>query len=695
MYTVAAFTRAAPYDTRGLMRHHAIKLLTFFITALCVSAANLTTSMIATVRTSGCARPASVNTLLPGDPIAYVFFAVSGAAVNDQPKVEVYGPSGELLRTSNFSRMTQAGAFCFWDTNELSGSLFAGKLGRYKVKGYWNDDNIFTLNFWIQNPGLTMDQKMFDFQVVASLYAKRYAPYEWKKQLFQYDALNLQPWLEKVSATQDDMGYLDLLVQYVAALNDTHCTYRIPATLSADLGLRVDLYWDENHTKSAVLIDQINRSLLSATTYPFQVGDELVSVDGTPSAELIEQYKKYISAASVDSAVRRAASYLTLRRQSELPKLYQLGNTATVEIKRQSGTLEKYSIPWSFSGTPMRRVGPVQMPHISLRSSDAPSEDPPYMRTMMRFRNERDDNPGEILNYGVVSPVWALPATFTQRLGKASTDNYFSGVFQDGERRIGFLRLPHFSPSSSAVALRQLDTEIAYFQENTDGLVVDVMRNTGGDPCYGEDVLRRLMPNNWTALGRTIRPVWEDIGGFQTDILLAQALAAPKATIDLLQARLNDVIDAYNSERGVTAAVATCAANLERTPAATVYKKPIVLLTDEFSTSAADGFSAQFQDNKRGILFGWRTNGAGGGVINEYPGYYIEGGTSRVVVSMHYRPNARTVKGYPATHYVENVGVHPDIEWNYMRTDNLLQAGKLFVDAFLSVISKEIAAAPK
>ena len=42
------------------------------------------------------------------------------------------------------------------------------------------------------------------------------------------------------------------------------------------------------------------------------------------------------------------------------------------------------------------------------------------------------------------------------------------------------IRIPSMSPPNVALALQQLDQEIAYFNANTDGLIVDVMRNPGG-----------------------------------------------------------------------------------------------------------------------------------------------------------------------------------------------------------------------
>lgn len=664
-------------------------LMVLLIACPC-SGAVISNAMTTTIRPIGCAMPPPVSTFLPTDQQVYVFFRAASAAVNDQPKVEFYDPGGALVWTGGFTPISTAGSYCFWPSLSIAGTPRASNLGMYTVKGYWNDSLVFTVKFWIQHPGLTMDQKVFDFQVIASLYAKRYAPYEWKKTLFQYDALDLKPWLDRIAQTQDDLDYMEILVQYVAALNDTHCTYRIPSDFAVDLGFRVDAYFDDSGTNYSVLIDSITRSLLPAATFPFEVGDEVLSVDGVPVSDLVAKFKPFVSAASWDSGLRRAVSYISLRSQSALPKAALVGGSATVEIKRQSGSIETYSIPWSMSGTPLTRFEAVPMPKLAGRRALEADDAPPYLQPLMRFRNEKDERTLEILNYGSLRPVWTLPDGFQQRLGQGSSDSFYTGVMSSRGFKVAYLRIPNFSPTSATTALRQLETEISFFQDNTDGMVVDVMRNNGGDPCYTEEVLRRLIPDSWRAMGRQLRPVWDDIVSLQSSLTLARSLGISQATIDLLQARLNDVVAAYQASRALTDPVSMCATGLDRTPAAVVYKKRILLLVDEFSTSAADAFAAQFQDNKRGKLFGWRTNGAGGSVIDEYPGYYTEGGTSRVVVSMQRRPNPVTTPEYPTANYVENIGVRPDIPVNYMRIGNLRQNGKPFVEAFLDAIATEI-----
>ena len=40
---------------------------------------------------------------------------------------------------------------------------------------------------------LTVDQREFDFRALASHYVKHYAPYEWKRDVFGFDLMDLRP----------------------------------------------------------------------------------------------------------------------------------------------------------------------------------------------------------------------------------------------------------------------------------------------------------------------------------------------------------------------------------------------------------------------------------------------------------------------------------------------------------------------
>jgi len=117
-----------------------------------------------------------------------------------------------------------------------------------------------------------------------------------------------------------------------------------------------------------------------------------------------------------------------------------------------------------------------------------------------------------------------------------------------------------------------------------------------------------------------------------------------------------------------------------------LYTKPILLLTDEFTVSAAEIFAAIFQDSKRGRLFGWRTAGAGGAVSSAVStGFYSES-QANVTQSLIIREGQVLISEYPTTPYIENVGVRPEISVDYMTEANLTNRGRAFFDAFTAAI---------
>jgi len=99
------------------------------------------------------------------------------------------------------------------------------------------------------------------------------------------------------------------------------------------------------------------------------------------------------------------------------------------------------------------------------------------------------------------------------------------------------------------------------------------------------------------------------------------------------------------------------------------------------------------QDNGRGPLVGWRTDGLGGsnshGTQRYQVGAYSEGDTG-ITLALMVRKAAIITNDYPASPYIENVGVRPDVQIDYMTRDNLLNAGRPFVQAFTDVIVKQI-----
>lgn len=536
---------------------------------------------------------------------------------------------------------------------------------------------------------LTTDQRQDDFRNLVDLYARRYASIQWKQTAVKFDVLNLAPWTARVSAVTNDLDFYDLMIEYVSDLVDAHDQYFVPSDFEAHLGFTVDLY------DGKALIDTIDTDTLPPDQFPFQVGDELVSVDGKSAADLVKLFSKYVSGGNPRTVQRLAAELIPDRFQEEYPRAHEVGDSATVVILRQSGQTETYTIPWQKAGTPLTGLGASSGPRITPQSlmlrlksravRAQTAQVPPYQQFLQNIHNYLLPRRINVVGFDSLTPVFALPKGFVQRLGKRSFDSYYSGSYtaSDGTK-IGYIRIPDFVNPTTA----DLDKEIKFFQANTDALVVDVMRNPGGDVCLAEDILKRLSPRDFQGASAEVRVDWSDI--FQVNYALANAdfFGLDDDTIAQLKLYQTEYQKAfYGQGGGRTPALPLCASTATRSAVANAYTKPVLVLVDEMSASSADIFAAMVQDNHIAPLFGYRSMGAGGSPEGDNVGIYSEGFTY-VTRSLIVRPQPVVTPDYPTTSYIENVGVRPDTVMDYMTTDNLINKGAAFVDAFTAAAAR-------
>ena len=580
----------------------------------------------------------------------------------------------------------------------------------------------FSVTTTFAQDALTRDQRISDLTQLASQYAKNYGPYEWKRDVQGFDLMRLTPWLQRI-AHSDDLDFQEALIEYVASLNDAHDTIAFPTTFSASLPMSVDIY------DGKVLIDAINRTLLPLAQFPFGIGDELVSMDGRPVQELIQSFRKYAISANQRSTDRIAAARLVGRSQQIMPHIVELGPAATVVVRLAStGVASTYSIPWVKNGIPILSQGPLPSPvrgngtmflstdgrdiNAGLLGAEAvaaasvfkmadagPSDDslPAYMdpiRPLLNVSVSKDYY--SVLNFGSRFPIFAPPPGFVDLNTPCATCIvrpgepvfYLFGTFTTAAgTRVGFVRIPTMSPPSTAIALAQLDRAMAQFATTTDALIVDVMRNPGGLVSFVEAVAQRLIPTPFNIIGFEIRATGAWLFSFAAQLTNARLNpSTPPAVLANLEANFNEVLRAYNESRGRSAPVSlNSTGSLQLQPVASAYTKPILMLTDEFSASGGDMLPAIFQTNHRGPIFGWRTMGAGGSVVG-YSGPAFTESFFRITVSLMNRGEVITTPDFPPAPYVENIGVRPDIQLDYMTRTNLMSGGAPFVQAFVQAV---------
>ena len=546
---------------------------------------------------------------------------------------------------------------------------------------------------------LTPAQKESDFRYLASMYSTYYAPIDWKKQLFNFDLLAIKPWLDRVAQTKTDLDFYEVCVAYVASLNDTHDQFSLPSDFFATLGFATDIY------DGVLLIDSINRTALPAKDYPFAIGDRLLSVDGRDADPLLQDLAVYAAWGNPRAAKRLAAARITSRPQSAMPHAPDVtGKSATVVIQRQHGATETYTIPWIVTGTPVA-VGPVPSPkmaraqRMTVREQYAQTA-PDYMTELLNAQWSGVLNPGEVgLNgFGSRNPLFVNAlgnAKFTRRLGGNTVDYFYSGTFSYEELTIGYIRIPSYSPISTTAALAQFEKEIAFFNANTDGLIVDEMRNPGGNLCYGESIAARLIPDYFRATGFRLRPFWSRVIAFYNSWINAKTAGAPQAVIDQYELVYKAMLAANAQGQTITDSLPLCTSSLTRAPLMDVdgnvfaYKKQMMMLIDEFSTSTADSVPGMIRDANRAVLYGMRTDGAGGNNTTLDAGSYSEG-FAGMTLALQTRKGKHLNGDYPYTDLIENTGVWPDLPDDYMTKDNLLQNGAPFLHNVLQHMAAQI-----
>jgi hypothetical protein len=494
---------------------------------------------------------------------------------------------------------------------------------------------------------LSADQKLNDFRQLIGLFDKRYAPYDWKKQVFHVDALDAQPWLDRVAKTQNDLDYYELCTEYVTSLHDGNSVYILPSDFRARLGISLNLVEGQG------IIGGVDRGLLPARQYPFDFGDLVMSIDGKSPTEWTAALAKYVPAGNERAGQQLTASLVTDRQQAIMPHAVDVGDQATVVIRRlATGNLETYSIPWVKTGVPLH-AGPVPSPKAKVSAPQA------------------DDNPPS----GQLLPFYRLPDGFQQRLGRSARDAFLTGSYPANGHTIGYLRIGAFAISTGQ-ELQQLDTEIAWMQQNTDAIVVDAWAVGGANQCYAEELAARFFANPFQTVGYALRATRDWISFFESRLNTASPDTRSQA-----QANLDKVVSAYSENRGLTEPVPLCGSTLTHAPAATAFTKPVVLLVNQTSTGPAEFFAAMLQDGGRAIVFGGVTAGVGT-TDNGYPvGSYAEG-YAYVSVALAVRPGRVSAEGFPATSYIENIGVRPDVPYDVFTLENLAVLGAPYVSAF-------------
>lgn len=512
---------------------------------------------------------------------------------------------------------------------------------------------------WAESPVARSAKSALDY--MASVYSTTYAPAAWKK---QYDGWSLdteyQLAVDKIN-NNPDLSVKEarrILMDFVYSMRDYHVSVGFISTEKATLPFTV------RSAEGRYFIVYIDRSKLGTDVFPFSIGDEVVSFDGKPIAEVIESLK--VSEKNVEETDQALAElYLTLRRASrgyDVPR----GPVNVGVKKRGSSKVTERQLIWDYSPELISHMG---MGNNSYQTLTMGGEE--KKKTIIEVPMMTSDVETENLNpQGLGDKNGFLPNLGTPIWENSKEDLYRAYIYKSKEgEMIGVVRIPGYIVSNYDKSVENFTKIISHMQNVTDKLVIDQLNNPGGSvfylyalastlsdkPLQTPRHLMAITPRNVNSCVSALK----SLEAIKTDadakkVIGARISGFPVSLqfVEFYREYCNIMIEDW--KLGKTQTRPFWIAGVDQiNPSPVTYKKPILILVNELDFSGGDFFPTIMQDNERATIMGVRTAGAGGYVLGyDFPNF-LGVGTFRVTESLAYRVDKNPI---------ENLGVTPDIE---------------------------------
>jgi len=615
-------------------------------------------------------------------------FNAQGDLVQERTIVTDFPPNYKTLYTIGAPGMSEFqaipnGYFEIDSTQDIAVVSLRGTPSNATDRYLWENSPILIQHVDTNEPGLSVEQRVSDFEFLVHMANKKYGPMQWKHNALGIDLLAIAKEIRRdIASSSSDLEFFDHVQTFISHFHDSHVGFSLPSNRTAFLGFGVDFY------DGRLLVDFI----------PYEgamnIGDELLTLDGVNAIDLIDSFKKFSPAGFDDLEKRLAATYLTYRPQATIPEL--ASGSVQVEVLRTNGVRQSLTIPWRTNGLPY--IPGSYEPALSKQNTRQQSilERLDWISPWSKEAFEREFN-SSLFKYGHLEPSFELPESFQLLYGDQEDQELYAGTYQAGDNTLGYLRIPKMWIRDQSTTNDLIDL-VAQFKEGTDGLIIDVMDNPGGSVYWSNLVAQQFHTETFSQILFEMRPLLADIHGMEQDLNSDDLSPAERTFLQNLYDHLKTAHEqgAHLSE---PLSLDSKSPDVNMPPAKdglgnhTGYDKPIIMLINELSVSGGDYFPATMQDSGRAKLLGMRTAGGGGHVVSYANAMPYSEGSFSMTESLMVRPKSHQYEGYPETAYIENVGVHPDITYDYQTEENLINGGAHFVEFFTQALIQEIVTA--
>lgn len=509
-------------------------------------------------------------------------------------------------------------------------------------------------------------QKMLNFlDTVRSDFETGYAPKEWKKEFINWD-LNEQYEIAKnqILSTENitTTEFQQILKGFFLSTRDHHVGIRFFSTETAELPISI------RSVDNRVFIVHVDYDRINSGLFPISPGDEIVSFNGKPAMEALIDFQKESYHSSEEGSDRALAQTFFCNRDGQRGQEIPSG-PITIEVRSgDSQNTRAVQLCWEY--TPEMVTSDIShyfseenhiLPDLQFIDMDDPQT------------NYFDDNP-----FAKGSRNSYLPCLGKKIWETSEYDLFEAYIYQTKNRElVGFIRLPSYSPFIPEFFFEAFKDVIDHFQGITDALIIDQTNNPGGSLLYLYAIASLLTDKPLSAPKHKFSINQEHVfEAFELLKILDKIANEDDARdlfgesihgytisyqfVQILKGYCRFIISEWKAGRTLTNPHYLYGVDRINPHPSVNYTKPILLLVDEWDFSGGDFFPAIMQDNKRAVIMGTRTAGAGGYVRNRVMSNVFGVMMYRFTESIAVRENSE---------YLENLGVKPDVDYKWTVED--------------------------
>lgn len=500
------------------------------------------------------------------------------------------------------------------------------------------------------NPAPSKKAMLGDIDFIDRVFQSGYVATEWKRQQIDW---SLDGEIAKIKNLVNQRGIFDqksfhqLIKNFFISAKDYHVTVSFYSTEVATLPFCL------KGCEGRYFVSHIYRDELLDNEFPFVEGDEIISFDGLPIHEAIEQMRHQELGLNHEPTDRSLAEFYLTNRIGALGHIVPKGSIELSGKKSSSRKKASCTVSWDYTAEKMASAPPASMIYaktmrmIHLSSENQPSKPKleavpkkPSEHTffnkqfvMPQFRAIKAAQRKSSSNRDVLGSKQSFIPPLGTVIWESEEDSLFHAYLfaTPSEKLVGYIRIPSYSPPELADSASEFEFLIQLFEEGAEALVIDQINNPGGDVLYlyalasffADRPLK--LPEYQVMLKQSdvffahefipelvkvqsdedaVEVLGENLHGFTVDFQLAQSLLKD----------FEFIVDEWNSGHRLTRPCYLYGIGPTLPTANVQFTKPVLVLVNSLDFSGGDFFPAILQDSKRATIFGTRTAGAGGSV---------------------------------------------------------------------------------